>query len=130
MSSYGLNLYDKAGLPISIEEWNTLSMDMEYKVIGSTEIGPWWISTVWIGLDHRFMGDGPPLIFETMVFTKSARDADRSDPEYEKLLEFDCVRYSTEQEAVAGHEAMCLLVRATTQEEPDPEPERQKGSQM
>ena len=26
------------------------------------------VSTVFLGLDHRFFGDGPPLIFETMVF--------------------------------------------------------------
>lgn len=27
------------------------------------------VSTVFLGLDHRFSGDGPPLLFETMVFT-------------------------------------------------------------
>jgi hypothetical protein len=32
------------------------------------------ISTVFIGLDHQF-GDGPPLIFETMVFG-GTRDGD------------------------------------------------------
>jgi hypothetical protein len=26
------------------------------------------ISTVFLGLDHRHFGDGPPLLFETMVF--------------------------------------------------------------
>jgi hypothetical protein len=26
------------------------------------------VSTVFLGLDHRFFGDGPPLVFETMVF--------------------------------------------------------------
>lgn len=26
------------------------------------------ISTVFLGLDHNFYGDGPPLLFETMVF--------------------------------------------------------------
>jgi hypothetical protein len=26
------------------------------------------LSTVFIGLDHRFVGEGPPIVFETMVF--------------------------------------------------------------
>ena len=26
------------------------------------------VSTVFLGLDHRWFGDGPPLVFETMVF--------------------------------------------------------------
>lgn len=29
----------------------------------------YWVSTVFLGLDHRH-GDGPPLIFETMVFRR------------------------------------------------------------
>ncbi len=52
-----------------------------------------WISTVWLGLDHQF-GDGAPLIFETMVFEKEGGD------------ELDMERYSTEAEAIAGHERM------------------------
>jgi hypothetical protein len=118
--------FDRAGLPITTEEWGRLHAIEDYVRIGSTDIGPYWVSTVWVGLDHRFIGDGPPIIFETMVFAKEQRD----DPEDLGLREFDMVRYCTEEEAVAGHEAMCLLVRATTQEEPDMERERQKGSQM
>jgi hypothetical protein len=52
-----------------------------------------FVSTVWIGLDHRF-GDGPPLIFETMVFDRIGdRGADG--------LEMN--RYSTLAEAECGH---------------------------
>lgn len=47
------------------------------------------VSTVFLGLDHRF-GDGQPLLFETMVFV----DGDEGDME----------RYSTWDEAVAGHQ--------------------------
>ena len=54
-----------------------------------------WISAVWLGLDHRFGSDGPPLIFETMVF-----------PSKSDLRESDCERYATEDEARAGHAAM------------------------
>lgn len=46
------------------------------------------VSTVFLGLDHRYTDDGPPLLFETMIFPGQ---------------EF-CERYSTWEEAVAGHE--------------------------
>jgi hypothetical protein len=125
----GIGYYDRQGNPLTLEEWDALLGDYEYKRVASTEIGPYWISTVWIGLDMNYTGHGPPIIFETMVFSKSARDADRDDPDRELLLEFDCERYATEEQALRGHENMCTLVRATTQETPDMEPERQKGSQ-
>jgi len=46
------------------------------------------VSTVFLGLDHQF-GDGPPLLFETMVFG-GEHDQDQW-------------RYSTWDEAEAGH---------------------------
>ena len=91
--------------------------DIEYKRVASTDIGPYWVSTVWLGIDHNWLGDGPPIIFETMVFSKGERD----DPGYHGLHDMDMDRYATEEEALAGHEAMCLMVRATLQEEPPTE---------
>jgi len=29
------------------------------------------VSTVFLGIDHRFVGDGPPLLFETMIVSGS-----------------------------------------------------------
>src|SRR5262245_1468544 len=26
------------------------------------------VSTIFLGIDHRFFGDGPPIVFETMIF--------------------------------------------------------------
>ena len=64
--------------------------------VASTEVGGVHISTVFLGLDHSF-GHGPPLLFETMVF----RDGDGEEQE----------RYSTWEEAEAGHERMVERVR-------------------
>ena len=58
------------------------------------------VSTVFLGLDHGF-GSGPPLIFETMTFPD------------DDLLEEDCERYATEDQAHAGHAAMVAKVAAT-----------------
>lgn len=54
------------------------------------------ISTVFIGLDHSF-GDSPPLLFETMIFGCECLSG------YQR-------RYSTWEEAEAGHQAACELV--------------------
>ena len=108
--------YDRQGNIISTAEWGRLHDDLDYVRLGMTEIGPYVVSTVWLGLDHSFM-EGPPVIFETMVFTSSAWNADRSDPDRELMVDIDTVRYCTEEEAYAGHEEVCLLVRATMQEE-------------
>lgn len=54
----------------------------------------WWggrLSTVFLGLDHAW-GNGPPLIFETMLFGLECHGGD-----------LFCDRYSTEKEAIAGH---------------------------
>jgi hypothetical protein len=55
------------------------------------------VSTVFLGLDHRF-DDGPPLLFETMVFRNGNGDEEE--------------RYSTWDEAVTGHKAMVARVQA------------------
>ena len=51
------------------------------------------VSTVFLGLDHRFGGNGPPILFETMIFG-GPHDQDQD-------------RYSTWEEAEAGHAEMC-----------------------
>jgi hypothetical protein len=89
--------YDRKGNPISdvTGEWGKLFRDPKYKRVASTLLPDGkWVSTVWLGLDHGY-GEGPPLIFETMVF-----------PSEEIMSELDAERYSTEAEAVAGHARM------------------------
>jgi len=39
----------------------------EKRVVAKTEVGSMCVSTVFLGLDHR-LGEGPPLLFETMIF--------------------------------------------------------------
>lgn len=95
-----MNYYDKAGNPISIEEWGRLMEDRDYATIGKEPmvIGdtPVEVSTVWIGINHNFSGEGLPIIFETMVF---GGDHDQ-----------ECVRYATESQAREGHAQMVAAV--------------------
>lgn len=88
--------YGKDGSSLDLMEWAKKCEDMEYKRVSETTLpNGTWISTVWLGLDHRFGGDGPPLIFETMTF-----------PSTTNFDELDMERYSTIAEAKVGHEAM------------------------
>lgn len=41
------------------------------RVVFQEQVGATMVSTVFLGLDHNFSDDGPPLLFETMLFTDS-----------------------------------------------------------
>lgn len=55
------------------------------------------VSTVFLGSDHRFWGEGPPLIYETLVF---------GGP-----LDGEMERYCTREEAAEGHRRMVDRVK-------------------
>lgn len=92
--------FDKDGSPLTALEWSKKLESIEYKRIAATDLpNGKLVSTVWLGLNHNFI-DGPPLIFETMVFPAKG-EADKRD-----WGELDCEHYSTLAEAEAGHKAM------------------------
>lgn len=104
-----IDWYDRQGRRISIERASELLIDLDYKRVALDEIGPYEVSTVWLGLDHGWTPGGAPLIFETMVFTAAAWN----DPDSGVGPDLDCMRYSTEAEALAGHAATLLLISGT-----------------
>lgn len=68
--------------------------------IAQDEIGPAAISTVCLGCDSRTsVEDGPPVIFETMVFWAG------------HFLDRTQVRYETYEAALDGHDTACSIVR-------------------
>lgn len=84
--------YDMDGQPIQdASEWSRL-FESESRILGRTELpGGVQVSTVWLGMDMSFTDEGPPLIFESMVFGP------------ESSTDLDCRRYATRQEAEDGH---------------------------
>ena len=94
--------YDQAGRPMTMEEWGrAMQADPDGRRVGRTEVGEHLVSTVWLGLDHSYDLDGPPLIFETMIFhqDRPARD-------------LYCRRYGGRTEALEGHEATVEALRS------------------
>ena len=81
--------YDRKGKPMEMMDW-ARALESVDRQIGNDTIDGQHVSTVWLGLSRNLYGDdGPPLIFETMIF---------GGPHDQY-----CDRYSTEEAALAGH---------------------------
>jgi hypothetical protein len=95
--------YDRRGYPMSWREYVFLltTYGEGYKRVAQTTFGRYWISTVWLGLDHGY-GRGAPVIFETMVFDLGA--------DGHNFLDHYCERYCTLEEAFAGHDTIAFMV--------------------
>ena len=97
--------YDREGKPMSREQY--CAQDRKsYVRVAETIVElrgekTAWVSTVWLGINHQY-GDGPPLIFETMVFSE--------DDDVDGYMR----RYSTEAEARTGHNAVVIELRYQT----------------
>lgn len=46
-------------------------LETKERIVQREDVGHFWVSTVFLGLDHNFDENGPPLLFETMVFDHS-----------------------------------------------------------
>lgn len=90
--------FTREGKPLTFDEFLAYSGQFkdEDKHVAIYETPFMLISTVYLGINHAYSKDSPPLIFETMVF---CGDMDGQDQ----------WRYSTIAEAKAGHEKAVKL---------------------
>jgi len=77
-------------------KWARFMEDRHANIVKRETVGPSKVSTIFLGLDYQF-GDGPPLIFETLVF--------------DGKLDQQMMRYSTWEEAERGHARMVAQVK-------------------
>ena len=89
---------DKKVYPATIMEWAQWVETAE-RTVAKTHLDDCSVSTVFLGLDHQY-GDGPPLLFETMIF-----DGPHDQEQW---------RYTTREEALVGHEEAVLIARGAT----------------
>jgi len=105
--------YDKEGKPMTHWEWSGYLSDLEYKIVKQDQFGPFFVSTVWLGMDHGYSCFTPegepyfPVIFETMIFDRREEESGVEQTEDELHLWQD--RYSFESQARQGHEVACEL---------------------
>jgi hypothetical protein len=81
---------------VDLETWVKFFENID-RHVANENVGDVRVSTVFLGLDHSF-GQGPPLLFETMVFGGPLNE--------------EQVRYSTWGEAEIGHRYMVERVKS------------------
>lgn len=89
MTEFYILMGKKAVLVNGIGEWARRINNERHVAITEVAQGV-TVSTVFLGIDHRHFGKGPPILFETMVFNDYGDDGTQE-------------RYSTWEEAEAGH---------------------------
>jgi len=80
------------------EQWAQWFEKADRHVAQSTLDGGVKVSTVFLGIDHRFYGEGPPLLFERMIFGGP-------HSQYQE-------RYSTWEDAERGHRDALALAES------------------
>ena len=79
----------------SLGEWARLYSDIKNRRVAHDHFGETRVSTVFLAIDHSW-GEGPPILFETMVF---------GGP-----LDLEQDRCETWEQAEAMHKRMCERV--------------------
>lgn len=75
-------------------EWARWFENIQARIVAHDTVGHYFVSTVFLGLDHNW-GEGPPILWETMIFDQG--------PGVEAFHDEYCCRYTSHDEAVAGH---------------------------
>lgn len=103
--------------------WATWLQDTrKTRIVQQDQIGEYWVSTVFLGLDHGWWGylreGGPPkgyrpILFETMTFIGNPKKRKRNSRgrDVPDIESDGCDRYATWDEALAGHLAICERLR-------------------
>lgn len=87
--------------PIKWGQWFEHSSRPFKRRVKREKVGNYEVSTVFLGLDHKFGGEGPPVLWETMVFGEGD-------------LSQDMKRCSgTREQAESMHEEMVKNVKAS-----------------
>jgi hypothetical protein len=88
---------DKKPVPCSSYEFSMQCEHFEkFKRVTKTQLGPYTVSTVFLCIDHNAGSEGPPVLFETMIWS------DKKTDNPGEFFNFQ-TRYCTWEEAVAGH---------------------------
>ena len=101
----GKHLLDDAGNPViepDLMKWaRWFESSFRKRQVGDTSLPGVRVSTVFLGIDHNFMGHGPPILYETMVFCD---DAESPWNQFQR-------RWTTKEAAKLGHDAIVLAIK-------------------
>lgn len=98
-------------------EWGTWLENDNSRFLKRTDIGNYYVSTVFLGLDYSFRGD-VPVLCETMTFNKEKEEIKLWEKEYKINKECEVAgtfeRYTSKEDALKGHDAIVELVKGLT----------------
>lgn len=101
-----MGAYDRKTRPMDMDTWRDVFGNDDARLVRQTTIAPWRVSTIWLGIDRSYGGsDGPPLIFETVVFEDVGGVVSLDGFRLEWL-------WSYERQARLGHRDVATFVRA------------------
>lgn len=100
--------FDRNGKRITMMSWARAMENPKYRVLASTNIEHYVVSTVWFGIDMDVMNlireePAPPMMFESAIFV-----VPQGNDRWESL---ELRRYRTEQEAMVGHTELVHTVQ-------------------
>lgn len=101
----GPRYYDRNGNKLTAEQWVILYDQMEYRRIRCSDVGGYRVSTLWMGIDYKFIEAGAPVIFCTTLLVQPTNNT----PHWTRMEAYT-THYTTEQYAREGHEAILGLV--------------------
>ena len=120
-------ILDADGNPVPEPDLMTWGRWMEAggRQLAYTEIGGrYWVSTVFLGLDHNYWGNGPPVLWETMTFdlavstSEPIKMGDTEFPSFRYHQERgDQQRYTSKAAALKGHARAVAIVERWCQEQ-------------
>ena len=94
---------DKKPYKVTLKESYKLYDDRDMKITKQDKVGDVRVSTVFLGLDHAWIGEPSPILWETMIF----------GGEHDQYQE----RYTSHEDALAGHQRAIDLVKNIERED-------------
>jgi hypothetical protein len=79
------------------------------RIVQQDEVGNLFVSTVFLGIDHRFGAAGPPLLFETGIFIRT--ECEINGKKLPGLADIDMERTPTWELALEAHRRALALAR-------------------
>lgn len=92
-------ILDQNHKPVAVDlmTWAAWFENIDNRRVATTDgedaTGKWRLSSVCLGINHRFSGDGPPILFETVIFREDKEAEDHND----------CWRFATWNECESFH---------------------------
>lgn len=112
----GMYILDERGEPVpepdtlKWAEWTETSFRNGARRLAQDTIGPYLVSTVFMGIDHGF-GEGPPVLWETMIFGME-EEIEFLGKRRRCRKDAGAYRYTSKAEALAGHASAVKLAES------------------